>query len=260
MTAGPGLPWSRLWREPAYTPELLTLAAVRSFGPPADRYARWLRETYPDVPPDGLVRHALARASSAAPVAGAAAALVRPFGGLAATAWLSTRTVLEIAAAYGFDPTDPHRAADLLVLLGVHDTLPVARARLAAAVSGPAATGPQATGPETAGPETARHRPGGPARSAAPVRSEDTAHPETSDSARPGGAGPQGDAARRIAGEGGWFLLRRAARRFVPGAGALLGASRLDISTRALAWRASRWYRELAEAPQELETPSGAGG
>ncbi|MBK3638413.1 hypothetical protein JHN52_37265, partial [Streptomyces sp. MBT97] len=44
-----------------------------------------------------------------------------------------TRTVLELAALTGRDPTERDRAAEILVLQGVYDDVPAARAGLSAA-------------------------------------------------------------------------------------------------------------------------------
>jgi uncharacterized protein (DUF697 family) len=75
------------------------------------------------------------------------AGLVGPLAVLAdsaALAWTQARMVLDVAAAYGRDPADPERAAEILALQGVHPDLDRARAALAAAREsaddGPAAT------------------------------------------------------------------------------------------------------------------------
>jgi hypothetical protein len=54
---------------------------------------------------------------------------------MAASAWTQAALVLDIAAAYGQDPTDPRRAADLLVLTRVHPTHEAAADALAAALT-----------------------------------------------------------------------------------------------------------------------------
>ena len=49
---------------------------------------------------------------------------------LVGLAWIQSRLVFFIAAAYGFDPHDPMRPAELLVLNGLYDTPAEARAAL----------------------------------------------------------------------------------------------------------------------------------
>jgi hypothetical protein len=49
---------------------------------------------------------------------------------LATLAWLQARMVFFVAAVFGHDPTDPDRAAELLVLQGLHHDVAEARASL----------------------------------------------------------------------------------------------------------------------------------
>jgi hypothetical protein len=49
---------------------------------------------------------------------------------LAAAAWIQSRMVFFIAAAYGYDPYDPMRPAELLVLNRIYETPAEARAAL----------------------------------------------------------------------------------------------------------------------------------
>ena len=49
---------------------------------------------------------------------------------LAALAWIQSRMVFFVAAAFGWDPLDPMRPAELLVLQGVYDDPYAARAAL----------------------------------------------------------------------------------------------------------------------------------
>jgi uncharacterized protein (DUF697 family) len=79
---------------------------------------------------------ATARWVRQARVRGAVAGLVGSLGVLADSAglaWLQARLVLDVAAAYGRDPAEPERAAELLTLMRVHPDLGGARAALAAA-------------------------------------------------------------------------------------------------------------------------------
>src|SRR5262249_15462669 len=80
--------------------------------------------------PDGLTRLATLRfvrqarnRGGVAGLAGTLAVLMQPAG----LAWTQAKLVLHIAAAHGLDPTDPRRAAELLVLQGVHNDLPIAQ-------------------------------------------------------------------------------------------------------------------------------------
>ena len=73
-------------------------------------------------------RHAtLASVEGAATGVGGFVTLVPDLVGLA---WIQSRLVFFIAAAYGFDPHDPMRPAELLVLNGLYDTPAEARAAL----------------------------------------------------------------------------------------------------------------------------------
>jgi len=45
-------------------------------------------------------------------------------------AWIQTRLVFYVAAAYGYDPRDPMRPAELLVLMELYDDVHKARAAL----------------------------------------------------------------------------------------------------------------------------------
>src|SRR5262249_47033550 len=106
-------------------PELLALTAVRRLGDEARTSTAWLRDTYPNATSDGLPRPATQRFVRRARNRGAAAGLTSPYallpeaGGLA---WLQARLVLHIAAAFGHDPTDPQRAAEILMLQRIHAT------------------------------------------------------------------------------------------------------------------------------------------
>jgi hypothetical protein len=132
----------------------------------------------------------------------------------AALAWTQTRLVLDIAAAYGRDPADPERVAEVLVLRRVHGNLDHARAALAAAADdghpGTSRTFDQGAYDEGAGDGTGRF--------AVPVM-------------RLGG--------RAIA----RLVIGRRAARVVPGASAVLTAVTAARSTQRLAARAVRFYR-----------------
>ncbi|MER7587312.1 hypothetical protein ABTW72_07230 [Micromonospora sp. NPDC127501] len=127
---------ARVLDHPGFAPELLALAAVRTFGPDAVGWAAGLRARYPDASADGLARLATRRFVRSAGAGGATAALAgffAPLAELAAVLWTHSELVLHLAAAYGEDPTHPDRAVDLLVLTQVHPDRASAAAALAAA-------------------------------------------------------------------------------------------------------------------------------
>lgn len=130
----PGLP-PRLARElradPAYALETLALAAVEVHGPAA---ARWAAEQQlRGRGPGKAAKAAKARFRRLARVEGAALG----FGGIVTVApdvlaliWILTRETLHVAAAFGHDPTDRARAAEMLVVLEVYDNVEAAQAGL----------------------------------------------------------------------------------------------------------------------------------
>ena len=104
--------WTRIPATPEAVPEWLAHVAVERFGDQADRYVRWLRDTYPNATPDGLARatvERLARRSWFTALAGPV--------GVAALLSAEAALVLHIAAAYGQDPCDPARVPELLALV-----------------------------------------------------------------------------------------------------------------------------------------------
>jgi uncharacterized protein (DUF697 family) len=136
MAAAPQPPdtlLARLRADPVRAPETLALAAVEQHGPAA---ARWLAERRARAPhdqPGDLAKQAKRRHAALARYGGA----VTGMGGLAtvlpdllALAWIQSRMVLFIAAAYGKDPVDPRRAAELLVVQEMYDEVEEAQAAL----------------------------------------------------------------------------------------------------------------------------------
>jgi hypothetical protein len=104
--------WTRTPTRTSTLPAYLAEAAVERFGDSAHRYLDWLRDTYPDATPDGLARlvtRQFVRHSGYTALAG-------PAGPLALLA-TQARLVLHLAAAYGRDPRDPGRVAELVGLL-----------------------------------------------------------------------------------------------------------------------------------------------
>jgi hypothetical protein len=127
----PGL-WDRLRLDPIRAPEHIALAASRTFGPQAARWADDKRARF-SVRPAELAnmakkRHAtLARLEGAATGVGGIATVVPD---LAALAWIQARVVFYVAAAYGYDPCDPMRPAELLVLRDLYPDPATARRAL----------------------------------------------------------------------------------------------------------------------------------
>jgi hypothetical protein len=110
--------WERLRSDPGRAPEHLALAAAERHAPAAAAWVQDRRRMYSHSPAElaqmAKRRHAaLSRFEGAASGVGGIATVIPD---LAATAWIQSRMVFFVAAAYGFDPFDPMRPAELLVL------------------------------------------------------------------------------------------------------------------------------------------------
>jgi hypothetical protein len=124
--------WERMKADPVRAPEHLALAAAEFHGPAA---ADWVAERSERYLPDARElsrmakrRHAtLSRLSGAVTGAGGALTILPD---LAAAAWIQSRVVFFVAAACGFDPRDPMRPAELLVLRDFYATPQEARRAL----------------------------------------------------------------------------------------------------------------------------------
>jgi hypothetical protein len=120
-----------LRRDPSYALETLAFAAVDVHGPAAQQ---WLQSRGPmRYSKEQLAKSAVQRARNTARVEGAALGLggfVTIAPDAVALVWILTREVIFVAAAYGLDPTDRARAAELLVVLEVYDTVEEAQAGL----------------------------------------------------------------------------------------------------------------------------------
>lgn len=128
--------WARLIADPGHSPELLALAAVQTLGPQAQEWAVRMREAYPNASPDGIARLAsqqFVRFGTVSSVFAAVAGSYAPLTLLGAAGLAHAELSLHVAAAYGWDPADPARAVDLLLLTRVHPTREDAEAALAAA-------------------------------------------------------------------------------------------------------------------------------
>ena len=117
----PGL-WERLRLDPVRAPEHIALAASRTFAPQAHEWAESKRARF-DVTPAELAKMARKRHATLARFEGAVTGvggLLTVLPDMAALAWIQSRLVFYIAAAYGYDPRDPMRPAELLVLTGFY--------------------------------------------------------------------------------------------------------------------------------------------
>ena len=127
----PGL-WDRLRLDPVRAPEHIALAAARTFAPQAERWAADKRSRFA-VEPAELAKMAKKRHATIARFEGAATGvggIVTMVPDLVALAWIQARLVFYVAAAYGYDPHDPMRPAELLVINGLYDDVAAARAAL----------------------------------------------------------------------------------------------------------------------------------
>ncbi|BCY15512.1 hypothetical protein [Actinoplanes sp. L3-i22] len=112
--------WPRLLADPRNAPRLLADTAVQTLGPRAATWAARTRATYPTATPQALARLATAQFTRAAERRALLSALSGSYApaALVATAALThADLVLHLAAAYGLNPSDPDRAAEILVLL-----------------------------------------------------------------------------------------------------------------------------------------------
>jgi hypothetical protein len=127
----PGL-WDRLRLDPVRAPEHIALAASRTFAPQAAAWAEEKRANY-RVTPAELAKMAKKRHATLARFEGAATGVggvVTMLPDLVALAWIQSRLVFYIAAAYGYDPHDPMRPAEALVLFEFYKDPQTARRAL----------------------------------------------------------------------------------------------------------------------------------
>ncbi|WP_162793245.1 MULTISPECIES: hypothetical protein [Streptomyces] len=132
--------------QPGRLPELLAGFALRHNGPRAARSVARLRAEMPDADASALGTAVIARGTRATVAEGAFVGgpfLVFIPVAFCAALLRQARTVMELAAVTGLDPTSPERAAELLVLQGVYpDTESAARALAADPGAGAQPAGP----------------------------------------------------------------------------------------------------------------------
>jgi hypothetical protein len=124
--------WDRLRLDPVRAPEHIALAAGRTFAPQAERWAAQKRARFAVTPID-LAKMAKKRHATLARFEGAATGVggfVTMAPDMAALAWIQARAVFYIAAAFGYDPHDPMRPAELLVIYDFYPDPPTARRAL----------------------------------------------------------------------------------------------------------------------------------
>jgi hypothetical protein len=124
--------WERVRADPVRAPEHIALAAAERHAPAAAEWVADKQRRFAHDPAElaGMAkrRHAtLARFEGAATGVGGVFTVVPDLLGLA---WIQTRLVFFIAAAYGFDPYDRMRPAELLVLMELYEDPQTARAAL----------------------------------------------------------------------------------------------------------------------------------
>ncbi len=121
---------ARMKNDPSHAPEHLVLAAVDKFGPEAALWMARTRAAHPYVPDHvwvPVIRTRFVRLSRYSGAAAGAAGAVGAVFDVGVLAWNQARMVLHIAAALGYDPTHPDRAAELLVIRGLQTKLDAAR-------------------------------------------------------------------------------------------------------------------------------------
>jgi EcsC protein family len=124
--------WERLRADPIRAPEHVALYAAQLHAPAA---AEWAREKRSRMAVSGhqLAKMAKRRHASLARFEGAATGVGGIFTAvpdIVALAWIQSRLVFFIAAAYGFDPHDRMRPAELLVLRDLYPDPQTARQAL----------------------------------------------------------------------------------------------------------------------------------
>jgi hypothetical protein len=124
----PGSLLERIRADPIHAPEYIALAAAERHGPAAKA---WVSGRH--GPPDRLARKARrmhARWSRYTGAVTGVGGIVTMIPDMASAIWIQSRMVFFIAAAYGYDPLDRMRPAELLVLYDLYEDPPAAREAL----------------------------------------------------------------------------------------------------------------------------------
>jgi hypothetical protein len=124
--------WERMRADPLRAPEYIALAASESHAPAAAKWAQRRRRVF-GTHAKVLGEMARRRHATLASVEGAATGvggIVTLIPDLVGLAWIQSRMVFFIAAAYGYDPHDRMRPAELLVINGLYPDAEAARAAL----------------------------------------------------------------------------------------------------------------------------------
>ena len=119
-------------RRPGPDAEIVALAAADRHGPSAAAWHADAQDRY-RLGPHELAQRAKKKHANLARLGGAATGVggwVTVVPDLVTLAWIQSRMVFYLAASYGFDPLDPMRPAELLVLQELYDDPGQARAAL----------------------------------------------------------------------------------------------------------------------------------
>jgi EcsC protein family len=196
--------WARLRADPIRAPEHVALAASERHGPAAADWAAEKRGRLA-VSERDLARMAKRRHATLARFEGAATGVGGIFTAvpdIVLLAWIQSRLVFFVAAAYGFDPHDRMRPAELLVLRDLYPD-----------------------------PQTARHALDGIGRTVAEAYVGTKVE-----------RGREQAMLSRLLMFVGKRTATRAARRLIPGVAILFNAAANERDTRALADRAIKFY------------------
>jgi hypothetical protein len=132
---GPEVPdslWARLRADPVRAPEHIALAAAELHAPAAAEWAAEKRGRLA-VSDRDLARMAKRRHATMARFGGAATGVggfLTVVPDIVLLAWIQSRLVFFVAASFGFDPHDPMRPAELLVLRDLYPDPETARRAL----------------------------------------------------------------------------------------------------------------------------------
>lgn len=133
--------WQELRRDPTHAPEVVVRHALPLLSPHVEMWWARTRRAHPSDSAERIARRVLRRSVHVARRGGlitGSTFYVAMAPALAMIYCEQLVVVLRIAAAYGRDPADPRRAAEILVLQGRYPTVEEAAAALARIGSAPA--------------------------------------------------------------------------------------------------------------------------